>query len=259
MATFTMYLHEVIESLYGDTIDTDDFEIAFESITFENVTYGKLPVLPQYDYIGLAYYPIFNENYRKILNGKIIEEYWNSEIGQETIEVFVATLRKAMNQIMPFYNELYASKMLTFEEALKTMDIHSVGTNIVTGEETLNSTNTSESETKSGSRSTNLVFPQTALAGNADYATSAVDSTSTNNADATGSQENESTTASESNSDNRVTGFQGNLNNLVAAFRANIVNIDEMLLADPKMKECFMLLANNGDEYTTSEYRYGWI
>lgn len=258
MATFTMYLWEVLDSLYGDSMDPDDYEQMYDTVTVNGITYGKLPVLDDYEPIGLGFYPVFEEDYRRVINGKILDRYWNDEIGQETIEIFVHNLRRTMDQIMPYYNQLYATEALTFDNALKTMDIHSVGTNKMEATEKAKSLNTTDSKNKTGSRATNLNFPQTALAGDADYASSAVETNSNGSVDGKSEQENEGTTNSESNSDNRVTGYQGNLNNLVAAFRANVINIDLMILNDPQMKDCFMLLHNNGDEYTTSESRNGW-
>ena len=41
----------------------------------------------KYD-IGLNDYPIFDENYREILNNKIINHYYTEEIGFETARLF---------------------------------------------------------------------------------------------------------------------------------------------------------------------------
>jgi hypothetical protein len=255
MATFTMPLYEVIETLYGTSSDENEYEQVYESVTYGDITYGKLPVLPQYESINLAYYPIFAEGYRKILNGKIIDEYYNQEIGTETIENFLLILRKKMDQVMPYFNELYLSTQLDFDP-LKTMDIQSVGTNTTEGTESATAINETNSTTSSGSRATNLTFPQTALAGNADYATSAVDSNSNSGVEGSSQQENESTTNSESNSDSHVTGYQGIPANLVMAYRNTLINIDMMILDE--IKDCFMMLNNNGDEYFATESRYGW-
>ena len=255
MATFTMQLKEVIDSLYNPSTDEDDFVQEYAPLTYSGVTYGRLPILPEYGSLGLAYYPIYAEGYRKILNGKIIDEYYNQEIGTETIDNFVLILRKKMDQIMPYYNELYKSQQLEFDPLL-TMDIHSVGENKVEGTETVEATNVSESDTAAKARSTNLNFPQTALAGNADYATSAVDSNSDSEVDATSKQDSDSASNTEANSDTRVTGYQGITSNLIVAYRNSLINIDTMVIDE--IKDCFMLLHNNGDEYFASESRYGW-
>ena len=60
---------------------------------------------------GLKNYPIFDEEYRSILNNKIINHYYFSEIGQETAEAFKFMLNTKMNEIMDFYNTLYKHKL----------------------------------------------------------------------------------------------------------------------------------------------------
>ena len=64
--------------------------------------------------IGLKNYPIFDENYRKILNEKIINHYLFNEIGMETAELFKFYLNTTMREIMPYYNQLYKSELLEF-------------------------------------------------------------------------------------------------------------------------------------------------
>lgn len=64
--------------------------------------------------IGLKNYPIFDENYRKLLNQKIINHYYFREIAMETAELFKRYLNTTMNEIMPYYNQLYKSELLEF-------------------------------------------------------------------------------------------------------------------------------------------------
>lgn len=64
--------------------------------------------------IGLKNYPIFDENYRELLNQKIIDHYYFREIGMETAELFKRYLNTTMNEIMPYYNQLYKSELLEF-------------------------------------------------------------------------------------------------------------------------------------------------
>jgi hypothetical protein len=257
MATFTIQLKDVIANLYGTTPNPDDFVQPYEMVTYKEVTYGKLPTLPQYDEIGLAYYPIFNSAYRPILNGKIIDEYFNQEIGTETIDNFTLILRKKMDQIMPYYNQLYLSQELEFDPLL-TMDITSVGSTTVEGTEEVSANNVAETKTAAGSRATNLNFPQTALAGNADYATSAVDSKADSDVDASSTQESDSKSNTESDTTSHVTGYQGIPANLLMVYRNSLLNIDTMVIDE--IKDCFMMLHNTGDEYVPNHhYSYGWV
>ena len=60
--------------------------------------------------LGLHDYPIFNESHREDLNKKIINHYYEQEIGFETAELFKFYLNSKMSEIMPYYNELYKAQ-----------------------------------------------------------------------------------------------------------------------------------------------------
>ena len=62
-----------------------------------------------YQYLGLSDYPIFDENYRHILNDKIIRHFYFREIGFETAAQFAFFLRRTMHEHMPYFNQLYNS------------------------------------------------------------------------------------------------------------------------------------------------------
>lgn len=59
-------------------------------------------------------YPIFDENYRSILETKILKHYYTREIGAETFGLWQLWLDRKMNEIMPYYNQLYKSELLQF-------------------------------------------------------------------------------------------------------------------------------------------------
>ena len=65
--------------------------------------------------LGLDKYPIFNEAYRKTLNDKILDHYRFRESGLETPMLFKLYLNRKMNEIMPYYNQLYESELLEFD------------------------------------------------------------------------------------------------------------------------------------------------
>lgn len=72
---------------------------------------------------GLNSYPIFNETYREILNQKILNHYYMDEIGLETANLFKFYLNNKMNEIMPYYNELYkAQEKLLSENIFDNVD-----------------------------------------------------------------------------------------------------------------------------------------
>lgn len=57
-------------------------------------------------------YPIFDESYRAILNSKIMNHYYDHEIGLETPDLFNHYLSNRMAEIMPYYNEMYRVQAL---------------------------------------------------------------------------------------------------------------------------------------------------
>ena len=59
-------------------------------------------------------FPIFDESYRSVLCQKILKHYYTREIGLETVGLWKLKLDTMMNEIMPYYNKLYESELLTF-------------------------------------------------------------------------------------------------------------------------------------------------
>lgn len=82
-------------------------------------------------------YPIFDENYREILNEKILHHYYMDEIGFETAPLFRFYLNTKLNEIMPFYNTLYVTQkaildsntLLNNVNITETMDRDTSGSN----------------------------------------------------------------------------------------------------------------------------------
>lgn len=75
--------------------------------------------------LGLKDYPIFDESYREQLNNKIIQHYYFREIGFETEALFKNRLNQKMNEIMPYYNQMYESSKLKINP-LSTIDLEEV-------------------------------------------------------------------------------------------------------------------------------------
>jgi hypothetical protein len=59
-------------------------------------------------------FPIFDENYRNVLCKKIIKHFYTREIGCETVALWKLWLNVKMNEIMPYYNQLYKSELIEF-------------------------------------------------------------------------------------------------------------------------------------------------
>lgn len=59
-------------------------------------------------------FPIFDETYRGLLERKILMHYYTREICAETVGLFKHFLNVRMNDIMPYYNQLYKSQLIEF-------------------------------------------------------------------------------------------------------------------------------------------------
>lgn len=59
-------------------------------------------------------YPIFDELYRAALESKILKQNWMREICAETIGEWQLMLCNKLNEIMPYYNQLYESEKIKF-------------------------------------------------------------------------------------------------------------------------------------------------
>lgn len=58
-------------------------------------------------------FPIFDENYREPLCKKILKHFYTKEIGEETVGLWKLRLDDRMNEIMPYYNQLYESELIS--------------------------------------------------------------------------------------------------------------------------------------------------
>ena len=76
-----------------------------------------LPKLFDFDF------PLFDENYRSALETKIVNHFYTREIGYETVGRWKMALEVKLNEIMPYYNKLYESELLSINP-LYTHDIH---------------------------------------------------------------------------------------------------------------------------------------
>ena len=59
-------------------------------------------------------FPMFDESYREHLEAAILRHYYTREIAYETAGLWKLNLTTRMREIMPYYNQLYASEKLTF-------------------------------------------------------------------------------------------------------------------------------------------------
>lgn len=65
-------------------------------------------------------YPIFDESYKPVLETKIIRHFYTREICAETTGLWKFWLENKLNEIMPYYNELYKSALLEYNPLYDT-------------------------------------------------------------------------------------------------------------------------------------------
>ena len=93
----------------------------------------------------MTQYPIFDENYRETLNHNILYHYYENEIGFKTAPLFRLYLNQKLNEIMPYYNELYKAQKKLIDENLLLNNVNLT--------ENLQGTNTNNTSTQSSSSS----------------------------------------------------------------------------------------------------------
>ena len=91
-------------------------------------------------------YPIFDENYRKTLNDNILHHYYENEIGFETAPLFRFYLNQKLNEIMPYYNELYKVQKKLIDDNLLLNNVNL--TEELKGKNTTETSSTSQSTNK---------------------------------------------------------------------------------------------------------------
>lgn len=208
--------------------------------------------------LGLRDYPIFDEAYREPLNNKIIEHFFFREIGLETPGLFKRFLNRKMNEIMPYYNQLYKSALHDFDP-FSNYDMYTTGSSSGSSDHSRDysrteSTTTSAdgsttSDTESDARTLVSVTPQMQLSGNEDYATNITDSESKTTANGTSRQSSSASTgASDKTADStsttedyvtHVSGISGiTKSQALQQFRDTFLNIDMLVIGE--LNELFM-------------------
>ena len=91
-------------------------------------------------------YPIFDENYRETLNNNILHHYYENEIGFETASLFRFYLNQKLNEIMPYYNELYKIQKKLINDNLLLNNVNL--TEELKGKNTTTTSSTSQSTNK---------------------------------------------------------------------------------------------------------------
>lgn len=246
-------------------------------------SYVQDPYLPMTQQIDLSLphffnfsYPIWAESYKPVLERKIIMKYFTKEICSEDVGEWKIFLEQRMNEIMPYYNEVYKTVSKEFEwlvdmdnsetyegNKMQTGTINGTLTGKTTGNDTGTSTtniiDTGETVDTSKAKDLKSDLPQ-ANYNNLDYGTSLneIDTTGTNKSirDSSTNATNTLDSTSEVNTNNNTStnanandtysrirkGLSGSrsLTQLNVEYRESLINIDKMIVDE--LKDLFMTL-----------------
>lgn len=88
----------------------------------ESGEYGKIDDIidASMDKIFDFEYPIFDSDYKRVLQRKILKHYYTREIGAESVGLWKHWLNTRLNEIMPYYNKMYESDRLEFNPLFDT-------------------------------------------------------------------------------------------------------------------------------------------
>lgn len=210
-------------------------------------------------------FPIFDENYRQVLCKKILKHYYTREIAHETVGRWKLALNAKLNEIMPYYNQLYKSELLEFNpfyDVDLTRSREGSGTSNKTSNNTETNSGTSKNvSSSSGTSNTDTLnrfsdTPQNSMdtQGIADSVPLTTvtkvneDNTTTNESTDTLTRNDSKTGNGTENINNTdkyietVKGKQGteNYSSLLKKFRETFLNIDMMIIED--CSDCFFTL-----------------
>lgn len=169
--------------------------------------------------LGLNDYPIFEESYRSKLNEKILNHYYMREIGFETAGLFKRYLNVKMNEIMPYYNQLYLSAQIEFDP-LETYSTNEQYERETTGD----NTSQDEGENKSLQNDTPMGSLQDPFSEN--YATTSQKTNATNTTKLN-SSENEKYSRKLSGKNDSKSNSQ-----LLMEYRQSFLNIDMLIIEE---------------------------
>lgn len=122
MSKYTTEVRFLCESLTGHD-ESEDYS------SIDEIIEDALPIIFSFEF------PIFDEQYRSVLETKILRHYYTREIGCETYGLWKLRLQTKLNEIMPYYNKLYESELLKYNP-LYDVDMTTTNVGQRTGERT---------------------------------------------------------------------------------------------------------------------------
>lgn len=182
---------------------------------------------------------------RQELNTKILSYYRFREIGFETVGRFLFELETALNEIMVKYNQLFYSADQDFnpiynvdynKTLIRERDNQDSGTSNASSSDSTNSKQV-DSQTPQ-----NQLHISSANIDSVDYADNA-----SWNAGSSSSSSNGSTSSTGHENESTIENTKGNFGvvsaqDLIVKYRETILNIEQMIIHDPRIEELFMLI-----------------
>lgn len=197
------------------------------------------------NYIFNFEWPLWEEDYKPTLERKITLHYLMKEIGQETVGLWRTFLQARMNEIMPYYNQLYQTQLDSYKwdydvnitEVFKRQFITSSNEKAKTDSTTQQGTNSVSSNLQSD-------YPQARVAKDSDYMYASAGQESRGGSELTG-YDNSASDREHSGEDNEEhtktrRGRQGLFlpGDAIKSLREAILNIDMMIIED--LSDLFM-------------------
>lgn len=184
-------------------------------------------------------FPIYDESYRNVLCAKILKHYYTREIGAETVGLWKLWLDTKLNEIMPYYNQLYKSATIEFNP-MYDIDLTTTHTRDNVGD--TNYKGNSSGDNKHTGRNMYSDTPQGALDNveNETYLTNA--SKATNESEYSGNTESDTKVTTTEEYLQKIQGKSGgsSYSKRLQEFRNTFLNIDSMIIDE--LKDLFMNL-----------------
>lgn len=200
-------------------------------------------IAASWDKIFTTSAPFFDEAYRPVLCSKILKHYYLREIGCETVGIWLLWMNTRLEEILPYYNQLYQSARIEFDP-MKDVDYTHTHHRTVDDvkQDNGSSTGTSTTATTGSGTKRDLYSdtPQGGLTGleNETYLTDArkvTDSTTeSQNVNASSTTTSSGTANSTEDYTERVLGKQGgtDYSSLLMKFRETFINIDMLVISE---------------------------
>lgn len=254
MSEYTVELRNICEAIAGHSRPTNYADV-------EDIIQGARGEIFNFDY------PIFDESYKSVLETKIIKHYYTREIGLETYGLWKLKLDTKMNEIMPYYNELYRSTEFEYDplndiDVTTTIDDTKRDTGTIITDDTTETENTTKLDRSTASGQTgktinkNSNTPQGEITDleNGRYMSSASIVSGENNGTETlltndivsgrnkydGEHIRDLTTTDEYIKTVKGKIGANSYSKYIAEFRKNIINVDMMIIDE--LSELFMLI-----------------